>query len=67
MGTGTDMFIAIFNTKGISDCPYGVGVTFKDFLISMISTNFFIKTISKRLDKDFNNDSFEGVNYYGKK
>ena len=64
MEIGINMFIAKFNTKGISDCPYGVGVTFKDFLISTISKKIFIKNISKRLNKDFSKDSFEGVDYY---
>jgi hypothetical protein len=60
------MFIATFNTKGISDCPYGVGVTFIDFLIAMISNEFLINRLEKRLNKDFSNDTFRGVDYYVK-
>jgi hypothetical protein len=61
------MFIANFDSRGISDCPYGVSVTFIDFLIAMVSNKILINRLEKRLNKNFRNDTFRGVNYYGKK
>jgi len=54
------MFIAKFES-------FGVSVSLLDFLFYLINPYRFVKRISKKLNRDFTRDIFEGVHYYGKK
>ncbi len=53
------MFIAKFES-------FGVSVSLLDFLFYLINPYRFVKHISKKLNRDFTRDIFEGVYYYGK-